>query len=297
MVQFTSYLSESVLIQAEQYASGLSSENSRNNFRYLLNHFVNHVQKSPEKMSEENVEEYFSYLFIVRQNRNDTINTKFASLLSFFRYLDEQEIEHEMYPSFESILVRVQIQPREMKVKDRNIIPSETVHKFFEYLESEELWVLRLAAELAVRYGMSTSKILALSSSDLFQSDEYYYFRIADKKKSRQRNIGLREETVQLFLKVSSQETTIIFRSQRGGDRLSARRLEHLISEAGKHISEVPITLSKLRNTCIAYLISEGATYDEIEFMTGSPASMLFRYRSYSGRLAETALRYKGIDP
>lgn len=295
IMQFTNYLSEKVSEATERYMSELS-EGSRKNFKYLLNHFLKYLEKSPEKILEDDIKGYFIYLSSVKQNRNDTLHTKLTYLLSYFRYLDETEIKHESGSSFEALFANMRIQPRENRVKDRNFISTETIRTLFSYLEDKELWDLRLAAELAVRYGLSTSKILALSKTDLLQTDDFYYCHISDKRKALQRNIGLRTETVELFLKVCSQDSPIIFRSKRGGDRLSARRLEYLISEAGRNISNNPITLSKLRNTCIAYLLSEGATYDEIEFMTGSPASMLFRYRNFSGRLAETALRYKGID-
>ncbi|MBQ6856461.1 MAG: phage integrase N-terminal SAM-like domain-containing protein [Lachnospiraceae bacterium] len=293
---YSVYLSEQMKILTDSYIDEkLKSYRSQQNFKYYLNGLLDHTKKSPEQMKEEDLRSYFEYLIINRGNKHDTVHTKKQYFLSYFRFLDERKDPYHIKKDFENMILRINVKNRVPDVKAMNVLSVEIVKEFLIYLEYHELWHLRLAAELAVRYGLTSSRILRLTAKDLYRSDHHYYLRVIEKPDTVRKNIGLKEDTVKLFLKVCDGNDEVIFRSKKKDKTLSVRRLEQLISDAGKEVTDTPVTLSKLRNTCIVFLLYEGASYDDIEFMTGSPAAMLFRYKNQTGRIADAALKHKSI--
>ena len=57
----------------------------------------------------------------------------------------------------------IHIPDSDLQVKDMNVVSKDDVGALLEYLEKENMWMLRLAVELAVRYGLTISRILQLT--------------------------------------------------------------------------------------------------------------------------------------
>lgn len=293
---YSSYFTEMAEIITNQYLDNKQkSETGRKNFIYLINQMCDYLKMSPEKVTAEDIEKFLIHLSVDKRNRKNTLKTKHRLLSSYYRFYDNNANIHHIDKNFGEMVEAIHIPDSDLQVKDMNVVSKDDVEALLEYLEKENMWMLRLAVELAVRYGLTISRILRLQKEDLYQSEDQYYLRVEEKPNRLKKNIGLREDTVDLFLRVCKTTNGPIFVSERSGQTLSIRWMQQQLSYAGREITGFPITFNKLRNTCISYLILEGATYEEIELMTGSPASMLFRYRNYTGKLARAALHYKGV--
>lgn len=295
---YSSYFTDIASLVTDEYLEEkLRSAAGQKNFRYLLNEMSNVLKTSPENIKEEQFEYFFSYLAIEKQNRKDTIHTKYRMLLSYYRFLESRSEFYHLRRSYMPLFSSIFLPETDMQVKDKNVVPPAVVKKLMKRLEEEEQWKLRLAVELSVCYGITLSRMLTLNVEDLYQNNKgVFYLRIQEKPTRLKKNIGLLETTVELFVKACRCPAGPVFYSEKTGEVLSIRWMQQQISIVGKEFVDFPVTFNKLRNTCIVYLLYEGATADEIELMTSSPASMLFRYRNYTGQLADAALKYRSME-
>ena len=295
--RYSEYLSEPIRVITESYMQDKrgSSADSQRNFKYALNQLADYLEKSPEQMKREDLNRFFDYLRMEKGNRNNTLVIKKRMLHAYFTYLEQAKEAYHFQTDFASLLDEVNLETYENQVQEENISFVGDIRNLMMYLQENADWALLLAVELSVRYGMSSSRIIGLTREDLFQTDGRFYLRTPKKPYQMKQDIELRDETVQLFLKACSPKNTYIFSSQRGGGQLSLRRLQQQLSDAAKAVCNESVSLNKLRNACVAYLLAEGASYREIATMTGSPENMMFRYRQCTKNLADAATRYRGV--
>lgn len=297
---YSSFSSELMIEMTERfYASKITSSGSKKIYRYLLNGLCFHAKKSIEKIEGTDVISYFSYLKTVRHNNEETIRNKYLKMKSYFVFLDSLAAEYKRQPNhYIQLLDGVDAFAEDAVVKDENVASIGAIKHLIHYLDDSGDKQLRLAVEFAVRYGMTSARIVALKKSDLIQNKGYYCITpMRTPGNNMAKDIALRDDTVKRLVDLCHDisDDSSIFRSMRGGGALSQRRLQQQLSNACVSAELPTITFNSLRNACISFLLAEGAKPSDIEKMTGSPAAMMFRYNEHAGKIADAAVRYHGI--
>lgn len=298
--QYSSYCSEVMIEMTELfYTNIIKSNNSRKIYRYLINGLCDNAKKSIEQCEAADVASYFLYQRNVKHNNDSTLSNKYAKLVSYFRFLDSLAEKYKRHPDHFSILLRdVKLQLDGVSIKTSNVATVGDIQHLMTFLADTHDLPLYLAVELSVRYGMTSSRIVALRKCDLVQNRDYYCIMpLRHPGNGLSKDIALCEDTVLRFIELCHDisDTDPVFRSRKGGGALSQRRLQQLLMNACLSAEIPSLTFNALRNACISFLRAEGATANDIERMTGSPAAMIFRYNDHAAKIADTALRYHGI--
>lgn len=279
------YFTENFSLLFDTYVKErLTKENSIKHYRAFLSDAANYLRKSPELISGNEWNRFFLYLHKEKKNSKETLIYKRRILGAILSFIDSRGQEFHLTGSYVGQLSSVYNVELAVDVEDRNVADLNAANQLIDYLEKSHYDdLILLATTLALQYAMSLRDIASLKEENLIR-DDYNCYICIPQENDYDRSIALSDDTIKLIESIISKKPKSaapgLFISNRKTP-LSARSLEHRLTQAVSAAGLTGISFLKLRNLSIAYLMANGVSQEDIQILTGASVTWLFRYRPH----------------
>lgn len=265
----SSYFSTQFTEALTLFLKNLKKEHSRKEYLAAAVHICDFFEKDFFLLNEQDADIYKESL-ISRRLTKRSVLTKMSYLGSMASFFIEQKLSPETFinpfiHTYESL---------DTQFMEHNILFPEELNAIFE--ASCKTPDLYLIFAFLVRMALSPTEIISLTSESFLWDDSGRTY-VAIKQGSNQRTIPVPDDIVCLLDEYPLSGEYLFTNFY--GRRLSLRSLELRVSEFFQKSNLPAITMQMLKNTGVFYMLSGGASHENVAAYTGLTSRWFHRYR------------------